>query len=107
MKIYRTLITAFALLGAAAILHAAGAPKTITGSAKCAKVDLKSQDVCQTVVQVKEGDKTVDYYVADNDAAKAFHKTVCSHPQKVTATGTIETVKGKSILTATKIEPAK
>jgi hypothetical protein len=94
-------------LGAALLARAADEAKTISGEAKCAKMDLKSQDACQTVILVKEGDKTVSYFVAANDTAKGFHQTVCGHPQKVTAIGTVATVKDQLQFTATKLALAK
>jgi hypothetical protein len=56
---------------------------------------------------VKEGDKTVNYFVAANDVAKAFHPKVCTGTAMVTATGTVETVDGKKIITVTSIEIKK
>ena len=86
----------------------ADAAKTITGEAKCATCFLKeTTDVHQTAIQVKEGDKTVTYYLVANDVAKKYDKKVCEKAEKVTATGTVKTVDGKLQLTATKIEPAK
>lgn len=78
---------------------------TITGEAKCAKCMLKEGDKCQTVIQAenKKG-KMVNYYVVDNDVSKAFHENVCKAAKKVTATGTVQKVDGKSEFTATKIE---
>jgi len=82
--------------------------KTITGEAKCAKCALKESDKCQTVIQTAaKGGKTVNYYIADNDAAKAFHKNICSGPKKATATGTVKKTDGKHELTATKIDLVK
>ena len=81
---------------------------TITGEAKCAKCMLKETDKCQTVIQVenKKG-KTVNYYLADNDVAKAFHEDVCTEAKKVTATGTNKKVAGKNEFTVSKIALAK
>ncbi len=82
--------------------------KTIKGEATCAKCMLKEADKCQTVIQVenKKGKKT-NFYVVDNDVAKAFHENVCKTAKKVTATGTVKTVDGKREFTAKKIELAK
>jgi len=110
MKSLTAVLCALALLGGVSVARAtaeADDAKTITGEGKCAKYDLKETDACQTVIQIKEGDKTITYYVADNDVAKAFHKQVCQKPAKVTATGTAKTVNGKQQLTVTKIELAK
>jgi type 1 fimbria pilin len=106
MKTFRILsLLACALVFAAAAR--AADTVTINGEAMCAKCELGLQDHCQTVVQVKEGDKTVNYFVAANDVAKAFHPKVCTGTAMVTATGTVETVDGKRILTATSIEIKK
>lgn len=96
-----------ALVASLSIARGADEVKTITGEAKCAKCALKTQSTCQTVVQVKEGDKTVDYYIADTQVAKDFHPTICQQPRKVTATGKVTKTDGKVILTADKIEVVK
>jgi hypothetical protein len=81
--------------------------KTITGEGKCAKCALKETDKCQNVIQVEEGGKTVNYYLAQNKVAKAYHKTVCTATVKTTATGEVEEKDGKKVITATKVEEAK
>jgi predicted transcriptional regulator len=107
MKTYRILgLLALALLlpGAA---RAADETITITGEAMCAKCELGLQDKCQTVIQAKDGDKVINYYVADSDIAKAFHPKICHGPATVTATGTIKTMDGKQVLTVSTIEIKK
>ena len=81
--------------------------KTITGEGKCAKCALKETKACQNVVQVKEGDKTVTYYLVQNDVSKKFHDNICQESKKVKATGTVKEVDGKMQLTPTKIELVK
>lgn len=82
--------------------------KTITGEGKCAKCALHETDKCQNVIQAKEGDKTVTYYLADNDVSKSFHKgNLCQGSKQVTATGEVSEKDGKKILTVSKIEAAK
>lgn len=78
--------------------------KAVTGEAKCAKVDLKTQSTCQTVIQVTDGKTTTNYYVADNEVAKKFHPQICGHPQKVTATGKVTSQNGKLEITPSKLE---
>ncbi len=82
---------------------------TITGEAKCAKCMLKESGAkeCQTVIQVENKHKTLNYYVVENDVSKAFHEDVCHAAKKVTATGTVAKVDGKQELTLTKIAAAK
>jgi len=80
---------------------------TLTGEAKCAKCLLKETDKCQTALQVEKKGKTMTYYLADNDATKAFHENVCKEAKKVTVTGKLEKVDGKKGIAATKIELVK
>jgi hypothetical protein len=103
-------ITSLALAGLLAFALAVpvmAADKTITGQATCAKCALKESDTCQTVIQVEgKNGKTVNYYLVDNDKAKAFHENICKEPKKVTATGTVKTVDGKKQFTVTDIKLA-
>jgi hypothetical protein len=107
MKTYRILGLLACALMLAGLARAADEVRTISGEAKCAKCALKLQDECQTVIQVKEGDIVINYYLADNDVAEAFHPKVCHAPAQVTATGTVKTVDGKLILTVSTIEVKK
>lgn len=107
MKTLNLLTALVCTLAFAGLARAADEAKTISGEAKCAKADLKSQDKCQTVIQVKEGDKAVDYYVTANEVDKAFHSQVCHAPKQVNATGVVKTVDGRHELLASKIEIKK
>ena len=107
MKAYRILGLLACALSLAGVVRAADETKTISGEAMCAKCELNLQDKCQTVIQAKEGDKTVSYYVASNDVAKAFHPKICHGPAQVTATGTVQTVDGKQVLTVGAIDVKK
>jgi hypothetical protein len=108
--------TFFLSAGVAALLLAwaatawateAGKEVTITGEAMCARCAMHQSDKCQTVIQTKEGDKTVNYYLVNNEVAKKFHNNICHENKKATATGTVAMVNGKETLTATKVELAK
>jgi uncharacterized protein (TIGR02271 family) len=83
-----------------------GKVTTLTGTIMCARCQLQETDVCQNVLQVQDGAKTQTYYIAQNDASKAFHQAVCKDAKKATATGTVQEVNGKLQFTATKIELA-
>jgi len=89
---------------AAAVLVGAATEKTIKGEAACAKCVLKQAKECHVAIQVKEGDKTLTYYLAENDASKKLEKAVCKDKKKVTATGTVKEADGKLEFTASKIE---
>ena len=88
-------------------LAATADTKTITGEGKCAKCSLKETAKCQNVIEVTEDGKKTVYYMADNQVAKDYHKTVCTKTVKSTATGTVEEKDGKMVMTATKLEEAK
>lgn len=107
MKTYRIFSLLVGALLLAGITRAADEIRTITGEAVCAKCELNLQDKCQTVIQAKDGDKIVNYYLAGNDTAKAFHPNVCKSSAQVTATGTVSTVDGKQVLTVSIIEIKK
>jgi hypothetical protein len=80
---------------------------TVTGDMVCAKCKLHLADQCQSVIQVEKDGQTVNYYLADNETAKASHGDICNgSSKKMTATGAVEEKDGKMILTACKIEPA-
>jgi RecG-like helicase len=81
--------------------------KTLTGEGKCAKCALKETKECQNTVTVKEGDKSVTYYMVKNTVSDDFHSNICKGPKKVKATGTVKEVDGKMQLTATKIDLVK
>jgi len=81
--------------------------KTLTGEGKCGKCALKETKECQNTVTVKEGDKSVTYYLVQNEVSKGFHDNICKGTKKVKAVGTVKEVDGKMQLTATKIEVVK
>jgi len=80
---------------------------TITGKAVCGKCQLKQTASCQNEIQVKNGSKTVTYYLVQNDVSKNFHEEMCRNAKKVTATGTVQEVDGKLEFAATSIVVAK
>ncbi len=113
-KLFLTSIASVLLLALATPVFAADKAKgkdkeqTITGEAKCAMCLLKESDKCQTVIQVEnKNGKKVNYYLVDNEVAKAFHENVCKEAKKVTAVGAVKKVDGKNQFTATKLELAK
>jgi type 1 fimbria pilin len=82
---------------------------TLSGNLACGKCTLKLTTECQNILQVKDGDKTTDYYLAANDVSKKYHKNICDAGTKtaVKITGTVAEKDGKMWLTATKIEEVK
>ena len=108
----KNLTILIASLAAFVCVHAADATKppkdkVVTGVAKCAKCALKESETCQTVIEVKKGNKKTAYYLADNDVSKGFHKTICTEPKNVKATLTPSGEKGKKLYAAKSIEVVK
>jgi len=107
MKNINSIIAIIASLVLAATITSALAKDeevTLKGEAKCAKCALKEGASCQSVIQVQEHGKTINYYVAANKVGKEFHKNVCQDSKKVTATGAVKTVESKREVTLAKIE---
>jgi hypothetical protein len=92
------------MFGLANIVRAAD-EVTVKGTFTCAKCDLKETSACQNVLQVKDGDKTVTYYMVANDLSKGSHGACCKAPvANISVTGTVEEKDGKKWITASKIE---
>ena len=79
---------------------------TVSGDGKCAKCALKKSDSCQNVVEVKEGDKTITYYLT-GDVSKGFHKNLCSDSAKVKVTGNHTEKDGKHLIEVTAIKKSE
>jgi hypothetical protein len=107
----RILFGALAVLCALAVTaRAADKEVTLKGKIMCAKCELKLKDVkkCQTVIQVKEGDKEVVYFFKDKGNKEEYHEAVCGGGVKEgTVTGTVTEKDGKKWITPKKVEYAK
>jgi len=109
-KLFAIVAAAVVLAVSSSKLIAADAAKetTLSGNMVCAKCVLHETKECQNVLQVQQDGKTVNYYLAKNDASDNFHDQICgTKGEKVTATGAVSEKDGKEVLTATKIEPVK
>jgi hypothetical protein len=63
---------------------------------------------CTNVVQVKEGEKTVTYYLKDEGNGESYHEDVCGGGVKnVTVTGKVREKDGKKWVKPTKVETKK
>ena len=76
---------------------------TFKGEAKCAKCALKQSDKCQNVIEVKDGDKKVVYYLK-GDVSDKFHKQVCQESKEVTLKGELTEADGKKWITVSEIK---
>lgn len=113
MKILTTILMSAAFAGFSSGGFAAEETKetkdktvTLEGTATCAKCDLGTEEKCATVLQVKEGDKTVTYYIT-GEPDKDFHKKICKTSKEAKATGTVSEKDGKKMLEVTSIEVTK
>ncbi len=104
------ILTIAALLGfiaAPAFAESKGKEITLTGTAQCAKCNLKEAIECQTVLTVEKNGKKTNYYLAANDVSKAFHDEVCKGAKPATVTATCKKEGDKLVLTASKAEVTK
>lgn len=79
----------------------------LTGKLVCGKCALKETDECSNVLQVKDGSKTVNYYLKDDGKAEKYHKNICTAGKAgkaVTVTGKVSEKDGKKWLTGAKVE---
>lgn len=76
--------------------------KTLEGKLVCTKCKLSETDACGNALQVKEGDKTVIYYLKDKGKPEKYHK--CSGEQAVKVTGKVTKDGDKLVITDAKVE---
>jgi len=81
---------------------------TVTGTILCAKCTLHDEAMkeCQNVLQVKDGDKVVNYYLVKNEIAKAL-PDVCKGSKDAKVTGSVAEKDGRLWLTASKLDPVQ
>ncbi|MCW5559463.1 MAG: hypothetical protein KIT22_16740 [Verrucomicrobiae bacterium] len=109
MKHLIKLIAAAALAAGILTVRAAdndGKEVKLAGKGACAKCELKVAKSCQNVVQVKEGEKTITYFLT-GDVSDAFHKNLCSSTADVKVEGKLTKEGDKLLVAVTKIEADK
>lgn len=81
----------------------------LTGNLVCGKCSLKATPKCSNVLQVTEGDKTVNYFLDDQGNKETYHEGVCGGDkvEGVTVTGTVSEKDGKKWVKPTKVETKK
>ena len=107
----------FAAVAVAAGLWAFGTVATaedkketkLTGTLVCGKCNLKITPKCSNVLQVKEGDKTVNYILDDKGNGEDYHEGVCGDGklEGTSVTGTVSEKDGKKYIKPTKVELKK
>jgi len=94
-----------------AVVLAEDKPKEVklVGSLVCGKCQLKDSTKCNNVLQVKEGDKLVNYVLADAGAKEPYHEGVCGGDkvEGVTVTGVVTEKDGKKTIKPSKVELKK
>jgi hypothetical protein len=77
-------------------VQAADDVKELKGTLVCGKCKLKETTDCANVLQVKDGDKTVNYYLKDDGKSASYHKSCCTKDTaNVTVKGTVAEKDGK------------
>ena len=98
-------LASFALLLASG-MNSAGEKKADTvlkGTITCNKCDLGKSTACETVIVVKEKDKSIVYWF-DTKADKKYHDGICTEAKKGTVTGTVKDEDKKKVITVKKVE---
>ena len=75
--------------------------KTLEGKLVCTKCKLSETDACGNALLVKEGTKTVTYYIKDKGKGEKYHK--CSGEQAAKVTGTVTEKDGKKYIEKAKV----
>jgi hypothetical protein len=88
---------------------AAGKQVKLTGTLVCGKCNLHQAKKCTNVLRVKDGTKTVNYWLADKGNGETYHEGVCGGGtvEHVTVTGTLTEKDGKKVVTPTKVDVKK
>lgn len=96
--------------GAGLISAADDAKETkLTGTLVCGKCHLKETAKCSNVLQVKDGEKVVNYSLTDKGNGEPYHEGVCGGDKvaNVTVVGTVTDKDGKKVVKPSKVELPK
>lgn len=88
---------------------APGQEVTVTGTLMCGKCKLKTEGFkeCVNALQVKEGDKTVTYFLQDQGNSEDYHECGKGEKPGVTVAGLLSEKDGKKWIKPTKVEVKK
>ena len=102
-------LAAVAVLGNVWTVTADDKEAKLTGTLVCGKCQLKEPGKCSNVLQVKEGGKVVNYYLADKGNGETYHEGLCGGDkvENVTVTGAVAEKDGKKTVKPTKVELPK
>ena len=81
----------------------------LTGTLVCGSCKLKESKKCANVLQVKEKDKTINYWLADKGNDEPYHENICGGGElkDVTVTGIVTEKDGKKTVKVVKFEVKK
>lgn len=105
MKSVLSTVAVMGLLMATAAARADGGKEvTLHGDGVCAKCKLGETEKCQDALLVKNGDKTVTYFLT---GAKDLHPKICKGSVHLTVTGHVHEKDGKRWMEVEKFEVHK
>ena len=105
MKAVKMLALGATVLCAMALTLRAADTKEVTvkGTIVCTKCALKETADCGNAIQVKDGDKTVTYYIKDDGKAADYHGKFCTNKGVAgSVTGVVSEADGKKYITPSK-----
>ena len=81
----------------------------LTGTLVCGSCKLKESKKCANVLQVKEKDKTINYWLTDKGNDETYHEGICGGGElkDVTVTGVVTEKDGKKSVKVVKFEVKK
>ena len=81
----------------------------LTGTLVCGSCKLKESKKCSNVLQVKEKDKTINYWLTDKGNDETYHEGICGGGElkDVTVTGVVTEKDGKKSVKVVKFEVKK
>lgn len=105
------LVLALSVLAAVVLMFSgviAADEKTLKGTLVCGKCTLKLEGCtkCTNVLEVKEGDKTVNYILDDMGNKEPYHKDICPAGKRKDATvvGVVTEKDGKKTIKPSKVD---
>lgn len=107
MRVWCTLLGLVAALTLVISLQAQDKKEvTKKGTLVCGKCTLEETKACANVLQVKEGEKTINFYLDDKGKGESYHKGICPAGAKkdATVTGTVSEKDGKMYIKASKVD---
>ena len=78
----------------------------LTGTLVCGSCKLNESKKCANVLQVKEKDKTINYWLTDKGNDETYHEKICGGGElkNVTVTGVVTEKDGKKMVKASKVD---